>query len=105
MPRTIATCIQQFCYSYGVSIEHDIDVPLLREGDQFLMPLFQHPNFLDNERYIINKCRIYLRILTVAEMTSGNGKMINVSIWEGTQPHTNLQGYDWPVQGRPRTPE
>ena len=69
LPRTIATCIQQFCYSYGVSIEHDIDVPLLREGDQFLMPLFQHPNFSDEERYIINKCRIYLRILTIAEMT------------------------------------
>ena len=83
IPNTIAQNIQTFCTKYNNDIQHDISVKLLRENNTILMPKFTNANFTNKERQIINQCRVYLRIMTMADMTTGDRTMILSNIWEG----------------------
>ena len=75
LPCTIM-CVHQFCYTCDVKMEHNMEVPLSRESDDFVMKLFQSAQFTNGERHIINECRIHLRLLTATEMVTGDRRKI-----------------------------
>ena len=97
LPRTIATSVREFCCTYQVHIHHDINTPLLREYDRYLMPIFNNSNFTNKERHILNKCRLYLRVLSIADMATGDGRSIIKSVFEGVRPSMPLRDYEWPI--------
>jgi hypothetical protein len=48
---------------------------------------------------IVNRCRMYLRVVYLADIVSGNGTSITDSAWKGKRDNTRNTPYDWPEQG------
>ena len=95
-PNTIAQNIWSFCLEYKIEIKHNIDVTLLRDHNLFLMEHFTSVAFNDQDKNIINKCRVYLKILTLSDMVTGDGTMILLNVWEGRIVQNNLCNLKWP---------
>mmetsp|Transcript_5909 Transcript_5909/g.9058 ORF Transcript_5909/g.9058 Transcript_5909/m.9058 type:complete len:1660 (+) Transcript_5909:3576-8555(+) len=104
-PNTIATNVRNFCIQNLITLQHNIEVPLLRKKDSFLMCHLTTNNVTKYEQYIANKCRLYLKILTISDMTTGDGSQVLQSIWEGKRQDLCLRGYKWPSQGAPTESE
>ena len=51
-----------------------------REGDTFLMEIFVQQGYAKGLLVSLNRCRIYLKILTLAAMTPGDGIYIRRKI-------------------------
>jgi hypothetical protein len=52
-------------------------IPLCRERDRYLMDDFRHLNiFSDSDLYDINRCRIFLKVTTLSDITDGLGRCI-----------------------------
>ena len=47
-----------------------------------------------------NKCRKYLKVLTVADIASGNGRTIDTNILRGTILIDRIRNLDFATQGR-----
>ena len=101
LPRTLASCVRDFCISEQIELVTDIVAPILREHDVFLMSAFLNNQYNDNDRRVVNRCRLYLKVLTLAEIVSGDGKEILHSSWTGEITTDSLRDYVWPHQGRP----
>ena len=54
--------------------------PLVRVGDSFLMDQFRARGFKPHTMYILNKCRMYLNIITVADITNPHGTHVDRNI-------------------------
>ena len=49
----------------------------------------------------INRCRIYLQVITLSDISTGDGLRIDKSTYTGVK-NTNIRTeYLWPVQGKP----
>ena len=46
---------------------------LVREGDLYLMTQFRAKKFKPQTMFILNKCRMYLNIITVADIKNSHG--------------------------------
>ena len=92
VPNTIAQAIQQFSITYCIKIQHNINIPLQRDNYSFLMTYFLPTTFSNLECHTINKCQFYLHVLTISNMTTGDGTAILSHIWEGTDQGNNLRG-------------
>ena len=49
----------------------------------------------------INRCRLYLRVTTLSDITSGDGKTICKQYWDGYRDDERILLHDWPEQGDP----
>jgi hypothetical protein len=72
-----------------------------REGDQFLMdsPILQQKTY--KERMLIHRCRLFLQIELISDITSADGKRI-LNEWKhhsGDKPSASLK--KWPLQRNP----
>ena len=69
--------------------------PFVREGDSYLMTRFQAQKFKPQTMLILNKCRMYLNIITVANITNPYGTHVDKYINMGKRHRTsNLK---WPA--------
>ena len=59
--------------------------------------------FSDEEMEGINRCRLYLQVVTRSDLTEGDGKTIRPEVWEceKTFNSTSAEAYRWPAQPRP----
>ena len=55
-----------------------------------------HPHILQ----ILNRCRLYLRVVTLSDITEGNGRYLQQSMTSGCCPLT-ITPYGWPNQQKP----
>ena len=71
---------------------------LWREGDQFLVSAFSAAGFKKQQLARLNRCRVYLQVTTLADLTNGSGNAITDLAWMGeldqtrpviTRGHTN----------------
>jgi hypothetical protein len=67
-----------------------------RQGDKFLMPLFVDLGYQGATLRQLNDCRKYLRVLTLADITTADGTKLLPSIWQGTPPPQTWHKYEWP---------
>jgi hypothetical protein len=74
---------------------------LPREKDTFLMELFQSYRLNTQEMRILNKCRIYLQVLTLSDITSADGIYILPEVKAGHPPADRTSNLHWPLQGNP----
>jgi len=66
------------------------------------MTLFAQSGIAAKSRRPINRCRMFLQALTVADIATGNGRAIRRDAWSGIQDlHLNLRRYNWTRQERP----
>ena len=82
-------------------IKLDVSVPefpLARESDALLIPTFVARGFCDAELFQLNRCRIFLQVISLSDICSGCGKYILKSSWEGIFESTRHNPYVWPYQ-------
>ena len=49
----------------------------------------------------MNRCRLYLNVITVEDITTGNGKEIDINFWLGQKDIFRSRNIGWPEQGNP----
>ena len=92
VPHTRLTYLWKFLHQIQATI-HVSDAwtpPLIREGDSYLMAQFQSRNFKPKTMHILNKCRMFLNIITVADITNPHGTHIckDILVGKNTENHT-----------------
>ena len=97
----------RFLYEKGLQIDDQIDdFKLVRDGDSELSlhfaQAFANGLITKGEWDKANKCRIYLKVLTVGDIASGDGKYIADGIIKGKYTTARARKLEWPVQGRPK---
>ena len=99
---TWATKTWQFVSANGMRIEDKCGELLLsRERDKFLMPAFLAAGYEHDSLSRLNGCRLYLQVVSVAEIATGCGKYISSTAWSGQIDPTRTSAYQWPAQGKP----
>jgi Reverse transcriptase (RNA-dependent DNA polymerase) len=87
-----------YCDHRGISIRGPVArIELKREGDQYIIPACLE-NASPDELAIVNKCRLFLQVTTLAEICDNSGNRIAEWAWKGDR---NQVQQGWPVQGRP----
>ena len=70
-------------------------------NDRNLMECFVDNGYSGTTFAAINRCRLFLQVIHLSDVTTGDGKRICNNAYRG-QKHVCLQAiYDWPAQGRP----
>ena len=105
VPLSLVKHIWHFSTKYGITIQEEVtsDIILRRENDKFLMEeiALRNDQFTTNELAHINRCRLYLKVATLADITNGNGLEIRHGVLKGHMKETNQPYYKWPLQARP----
>ena len=70
-------------------------------NDRFLMDIFLKTDLKKRELIQLNKCRKYLKLLTVGDIITGDGKRIIPSIKNGQRPTSFTSTMHWPNQEDP----
>ena len=101
--RTWIKSTWRFLSKYDVRIDfHSAPPPEQRYNDQFLMEAFAGAGVSASDLRRINRCRMYLQALTVADISTGDGKAIRRDAWSGISDiHLNRRRYRWAYQERP----
>jgi hypothetical protein len=78
--------------------ERTPSLTLARVGDQFLIEAFCRAGFRKTALRRLNRCRVRLRVVTLADISSGDGRYLLARALSDSFPLPNLQ-YAWPAQG------
>ena len=90
----------QFYSEFGLKLESTLPTLKLQcPKDQFLMSAFQQHYSKGLER--LNRCRMYLNVCTLAEITTADGRFITKTAWTGQRASVPSNNYTWPIQHRP----
>jgi hypothetical protein len=105
---TWITHLWKFTYDTGIEIEDDIEnFELTRQGDHTLTSAFiaayKEGIVSKSELKKANKCRLYLRVLTVADIASGDGRFVDDDMFKGLRNDARERALNWPVQGKPKS--
>ena len=94
-------------YLHTIKADIDLDnacIPSLqREGDEFIMDVvLDSGNFKPAQIKMINYCRLYLRVITVADISNANGTAIEPGMYKGQPTAINVTSNWYHVhQARP----
>ncbi|WP_317202409.1 hypothetical protein, partial [Janthinobacterium sp.] len=77
------------------------ELELQRENDQYLIRTFQQAGFKGVILKRLNVCRLFLKVVTVSDISTGCGRYISTPGWKGEVDFTRAERYDWPYQGEP----
>ena len=88
-----------FMWKYNCIIEEETPcLSLQREKDVFIMEAFAAAGYQGAKLATLNRCRQFLRAVTLADITSGDGKQVLPMTLTGKRVTTETP-YDWPPQG------
>jgi hypothetical protein len=82
----------QWLHTKGVHIEDQVG---RRRGHKY------DANIRDSELVAANRCRLYLRVVTLADISDGLGDHVTDAAWLGHRDTDRPQYYEWPPQGYP----
>jgi len=90
------------CVHYGIKLIGEYDRPTVqRTNDFFLMSKLLDSTFTQDEISKINRCRLYMKVLTVADITTGSGESIDTDSYNGHASSHRTSKYQWPRQLKP----
>ena len=105
IPPSLMKHVWYFSFKYNISIHEEVttDIILRRGNDRFLMEeiALRNEQFTNNELAHINRCRLYLQVATLADITNGNGTVIREGVLKGNMKLLHQPYYKWPRQTRP----
>lgn len=91
-----------FCSEHNLSLLDGLpDTPLPREGDQFLMAAFERFGYSPKERRLLNNCRLFLRILFLSDLCTGNGRSLAPATITNRRPSDSHSDVQWPSNPSP----
>eukprot|EP00978_Attheya_sp_CCMP212_P000100 scaffold186_cov32-Attheya_sp.AAC.3 len=81
-------------------------IPSARVHDQHIMDAFlQSPSIPKKDYAALNYCRLYLRVTTLSDITTSDGKQIMHAILTGYRDlHLHVDPTEWPHQAKPDKP-
>jgi hypothetical protein len=87
----------QYCSNNELTV-HDTCPKLqtARHRDRFLVDLFVTFGYSGNQLIKLNECRMWLKAITVADVTTVDGIFITHHAWEGTRDSHRCHDYLWP---------
>jgi hypothetical protein len=98
------TATVRFFQQFRLSMRHNLDSPQLwTERDQFLMEVISATKAFDaREMKLINEVRMYLQVMTLADILTLDGRHIKHSVLQGHRV-TSCSGkaYCWPAAASP----
>jgi exonuclease III len=94
--------VWEFCSRSGFELKDGLPpTPISRDGDIFIMEAFSLLQFSAAQLRILNKCRIYLQVELLSDMSTGDGVALHPGSLEQHEPRSNRDDYDWPFQPKP----
>ena len=94
----------KFMHDFSIDlIEGTPALPLRRIGDRYLTSSFYSHSFKGRELLRLNRCRLFLQVTTLADISAADGKFITHDAWHGRLDATRPSYYSWPNQGDPTT--
>ena len=95
--------VWKFLTDYGISLEITSKVaPLRQVNDVYIMDEVLKHDFNAADLSHFNQCRLYLKALTLADLTTSDGSQLTQSIMSGTHNGRTHQNLLWPEWGRPK---
>ena len=90
----------KFLSTHDMHIEDQTPcLPLRRIGDEYLTQAFYDAGFRDGHLRRLNLCRLYLRVTTLADITTADGRQVTSAAWDGRRDPIRQPKLDWPIQG------
>ena len=87
---------------YKIKFHGDYDRPRLqRHNDFFLMDRVYESTLSIDTILKINRCRMYLNVLTLADISLGDGSTIDPQVYQGRKSEYRYSIHQWPRQARP----
>ena len=102
--NTWLTSTWQFCSENNILISGPrVDICTQRENDELIMEsIFKYKqHFTDREFILVNQCRMYLKLMFLSDMMSGDGKTIDPSFLDGKLSFDRTSIWSWPKQNNP----
>ena len=65
------------------------------------MESFANNGFHGLQLASINRCRIYLQVIHLSDITTGDGIYISRAAYNGDIERWSISQYEWPIQGKP----
>lgn len=81
--------------------DHTPPLPTSTNNDKFIMDICLHNNIPRRDLIRINKCRKYLKVLTIGDIITGDGKSIISTIKYGQRSSAFTSKLQWPNQQDP----
>jgi len=73
------------------------------ENDRFLMDIFWKHGYCGSQLAALNHCRLWLQIVTLADIVDGHGTHMLLTILARVKQHSSPSPYRWPKQGPPNS--
>ena len=93
----------KFMHQYNITIDLPLPTfPLRRQYDQYLMKVLTSSNIPPNVWKQFNQCRLYLHVISLADICTGDGLYICENAFKGTFIHgTSRNNISWPPRESP----
>ena len=91
----LLTCLWRFLFLHHMRMaDATPDFPLLRECDQYLIPAFLSSGYRGPQLGQLNRCRLFLQAITLADITTGCGTLHHgggMARHSGRHPPTSIR--------------
>jgi hypothetical protein len=82
--------VWKYGWDYAIDLQDRLpQLELRREKDLFLMEAFTQHNYEAPDLKVLNQCRTFLQAVTLADVTTADGKFITQEAWNGNQGNGN----------------
>ena len=99
LPRTWIRSLWEFVDEYKIHLpEYNFTLKKKRDGDIFLMEAFHRAGFSKRQLQALNRCRFFLQVETLSDITDGTGNQISKQAYDGKRTTYTSKIHDWPVQ-------
>ena len=95
------------CSDHSIHVDGTYNLPkLARVNDRFLMEMAVSSDiFTKKELQTINRCRLFLRVLCLSDICSGDGKRVTERYYSGIADPHRVSCFAWPFQAQPTMSE
>ena len=99
----------EFCWRHNISMLGEYSWPTLsRVHDRFLMQMLvedENTLFTRGEIRLLNRCRLYLNVMSLSDIGSGDGKKVVLDCMRGIKDNDRRSSWLWPNQACPSARE
>jgi hypothetical protein len=90
-----------FKVGYKITIKQQWVPTIPRKYDSSLMDQFLKLGFTDTQLCTLNRCRVYLQVIFLSDITSADGSIIIPECKQGVRLADRVSVLQWPIQERP----
>lgn len=99
--ETWFTHVWRFLQEKGIIlVEKTANLQLQRMNDSFIIEIFLRAGYYGQTLALLNRCRMFMKVVTLSDISSGDGKRILGGYFSGECRNDRSQ-YEWPPQAKP----